>query len=170
MTAVAPDANIATRGEQRGIRWCAFSARPARRREEAARGHGAQGSAGCPRCMSCQRARCLACEGLHRVHHHGRIVCCECWLGCEIWAASAAFGFILLLAWGALDLELLGNNLGERVPRAELCSSVEKRLRLEYDIATRHGRVLLVSYTARLESWQKTPQPISADASVPSHS
>ena len=37
MTAVAPDANIATRGEQRGIRWCAFSARPARRREEAAR-------------------------------------------------------------------------------------------------------------------------------------
>ena len=81
MAAVAPDADVATRGEQRGIRWCAFSARPARRREEAARGHGAQGSAGRARGVSCQRARCLACEGLHRVHHHGRIVCCACACG-----------------------------------------------------------------------------------------
>ena len=37
-----------------------------------------EGSAGCPRRVSCQRARCLTREGLQRVHHHGRIVCCEC--------------------------------------------------------------------------------------------
>ena len=50
MTAVAPGANIA-RGKQRD-RWC-VQARPARRGEEAARGHGAQGSAGA-------RGACLA--------------------------------------------------------------------------------------------------------------
>ena len=101
MAAVAADADVATRGEQRGIRWCAFMVeRAARRREEAARGHGAQGSAGCPRRVSCQRARRLACEGLHRVHHHGRIVCCAC---CAVRfglpLCSLRCCFILLLIW-----------------------------------------------------------------------
>ena len=100
VAAVAADGDVAGRAVSRGAEralprglgqassghggGCALLSRGL---EEAARGHGAQGSAGCPRRVSCQGARRLACEGLHRVHHHGRVVCCECRCEC-VWAAS----------------------------------------------------------------------------------
>jgi hypothetical protein len=94
VAAVAADADVAGRAVSRGAEralprglgqassghggGCALLSRGL---EESTRGHRGERRAGGPRGVSCQRARCLACEGLHRVHHHGRIVGCACACG-----------------------------------------------------------------------------------------
>ena len=83
------------------------------------------------------RARRLAC-GVHRVHHHGRIVCCECLLCCEIWAASATFGSSCGLAAFGLLCSNCSDILGERALRSGQLD--EKKLRFVRP-ATRLGPV-----------------------------
>ena len=142
MAAVAADADVAGRAVSRGAEralprglgqassghggGCALLSRGL---EESTRGHRGERRAGGPRGVSCQRARCLACEGLHRVHHHGRSVCCAC-CAVRFGLPLRSFGAVFALIWLAVAALKPGNNPRHRAPPAELCSSVKKRLRL----------------------------------------